>query len=211
MSGATDGTASNRSKLGAVLAPARTLMDRLSYPRKFALISVLFALPLAVVMYLLVSEINDRIDFARKEILGDRYLRPLRTLQEHAGQSRMLARAYAKGEVVLRPDLIRAQAAIDDDFSLLEGVEQELGEILKTPARFGVLRENRRFLKDDSQVAGGQCQPVGAEHQGAGRIAAGSDRRVRGQETFHSGLLGAPVADRGVPVDRVLLGGHADR
>ena len=143
-----EGRAPNLSKLGAVLAPARALMDRLSYPKKFALISVLFALPLAVVMYLLVSEINDRIDFARKEILGDRYLRPLRNLQEHVGQSRLLARAYAGGEVVLRPDLIRAQAAIDEDFSQMEKVEQELGEILKTAKKFGMLKENGRFLKD---------------------------------------------------------------
>ena len=148
MTAATDDQAPDRSKLASLLAPARALMDRLSYPRKFALISVLFALPLAVVMYLLVSEINDRIEFASKEILGDRYLRPLRNLQEHAGQSRLLARAYAKGEVVLRPDLIRAQAAIDDDFSPLEKVEQELGAILKTATGFAVLKENRRFLKD---------------------------------------------------------------
>ena len=148
MSSATEGKDSILSKLGAVLAPARALMDRLSYPKKFALISVLFALPLAVVMFLLVSEINDRIEFAHKEILGDRYLRPLRKLQEHVGQSRLLARAVAKGDVVLRPDLIRAQAAIDEDFSQVEQVEQELGEILKTAAKFGVLKENRRFLKD---------------------------------------------------------------
>ena len=57
------------TKRGAVLAPARALMDRLTYPRKFALISVLFALPLAVVMYLLVSEINDRIELDRKSVV----------------------------------------------------------------------------------------------------------------------------------------------
>src|SRR4029453_14964780 len=79
-----------RSRRGAFLAPARALMDRLTYPRKFMLISVLFALPLAVVMYLLVSEINDRIEFSYKEMLGNRYLRPLRDLSEHAGESYML-------------------------------------------------------------------------------------------------------------------------
>ena len=76
------------SKRGVILAPARALMDRLTYPRKFMLISVLFALPLAVVMYLLVSEINERIEFSYKEMLGNRYLRPLRGLHEHAGEKK---------------------------------------------------------------------------------------------------------------------------
>ena len=136
------------TKRGAVLAPARALMDRLTYPRKFALISVLFALPLAVVMYLLVSEINDRIEFSYKEKLGNRYLRPLRDLSEHAGESYMLARAYAQGQVALRPDLVRAQAAIDGDFAKLQQVDQELGATLKTASKFGVLMENRKFLRE---------------------------------------------------------------
>ena len=148
MSSEAKSGASSASRRGAVLAPARSLMDRLSYPKKFALISVLFALPLAVVMYLLVSEINDRIEFAQKEILGNRYLRPLRGLHEHAGESHMLARAYAQGQVALRPDLVRAQAAIDGDFARLQQVNDELGATLGTASKFGVLMENRKFLKE---------------------------------------------------------------
>jgi signal transduction histidine kinase/CheY-like chemotaxis protein len=123
-------------------------MDRLSYPKKFALISILFALPLAVVMYLLLSEINQRIESTQREMLGARYLRPLRSLHEHAGESHMLARAYAQGEIALRPDLVRVQAAIDEDISRLQQVNRELGETLKTASKFSVLMENRKFLKE---------------------------------------------------------------
>ena len=148
MSSAAGPEAPVGSNKGVILAPARALMDRLSYPKKFALISILFALPLAVVMYLLVSEINERIEFSYKEMLGNRYLRPLRELHEHAGESHMLARAYAQGQVALRPDLVRAQAAIDADFVRLQQADNELGETLKTASRFGVLMENRKFLKE---------------------------------------------------------------
>ena len=37
------------------LKPARQLMDRLTYPRKFLLIFLLFALPLGMRLYLLVT------------------------------------------------------------------------------------------------------------------------------------------------------------
>jgi signal transduction histidine kinase/DNA-binding response OmpR family regulator len=131
-----------------LLAPARAVLDRLKYPQKFALISLLFILPLGVVMYLLISEINDRIGFARKEMGGNQYLRPLRAMQEHAGQSRFFAKAYAEGNVTLRPDLIRQQAEIDAHFAALEKVEKEYGASLNTAHKFGALKENWRFLKE---------------------------------------------------------------
>ena len=158
-----------RTLNGALLAPARALVDRLKYPQKFALISLLFILPLAVVMYLLISEINGRIDYARKEIEGNLYLRPLRGLQEHLGQSRFLARAYAEGNTTLRPDLIRKQAEIDEDFAALETVENDYGASLKTAPKLGALQENWRFLKE--QTLHLVAADIQAWAQGRGRRA----------------------------------------
>jgi sigma-B regulation protein RsbU (phosphoserine phosphatase) len=123
-------------------------MDRLSYPKKFALISILFALPLAVVMYLLLSEINQRIESTYREMLGGRYLRPLRNLHEHAGESHMLGRAYSQGEIALRPDLVRRAGRDRRGYGPLQQVNQELGETLKTASKFSVVMENRKFLKE---------------------------------------------------------------
>ncbi len=44
-------------------------MNRLSYPQKNTSIGFLFAMPLTLVMYLLISEINSRVDFAQKRNL----------------------------------------------------------------------------------------------------------------------------------------------
>jgi signal transduction histidine kinase/DNA-binding response OmpR family regulator len=130
-----------------LLAPALAVMNRLKYPQKFVLISVLFALPLVLVMYLLISEINDRIEFTQKEIQGDTYLRPLRKLYEHVAQSRILAHDYASGQVAGRPELVRKQAEIEEDFVGLQAVERELGQTLRTTTRYQALGENWRFLR----------------------------------------------------------------
>ena len=74
--------------------PAISLMNRLKYPQKFVLISLLFVLPLALVMTSLIKEINSRIEFAQKEIYGDAYLRPLRSMLEHTLENKMLADNY---------------------------------------------------------------------------------------------------------------------
>src|SRR5687768_6882699 len=137
-----------RNRFAFVLRPARSLMNRLSYPQKFLLISVLFALPLGVVMYLLVTELNDRVEFSTREMEGNQYLRPLRKMQEDVWQSRLLAAAYAQGDVTVRPDLVRMQAEIDGDVSQVERVDQVLGARLDATRKFRVLKENHRFLKE---------------------------------------------------------------
>jgi len=74
-----------------LIKPAIAVMNRLKYPQKFALISCLFILPLGLAMYLLISEIQSRIDFANKEKLGTLYLRPLRRLWAASPQLRHLS------------------------------------------------------------------------------------------------------------------------
>ncbi|TWO67734.1 response regulator [Caenimonas sedimenti] len=131
---------------GPILRPARRLMDRLTYPQKFLLIFLLFALPLGLTLYLLVGEINNSVRFARKEIAGAHYLRPLRALQEEVARSRLAASAYAAGKSEERPELIRLQAAIQGAVTRLDTVEQRFGRELESAAKLAVVKENARFL-----------------------------------------------------------------
>ncbi|RYX93332.1 MAG: response regulator [Comamonadaceae bacterium] len=129
-----------------LLRPARKLMDRLTYPRKFLLIFLLFALPLGMTLYLLVGEINNSIRFAQKEIDGARYLRPLRALQEQVARSRLTAAAYLGGQTDQRPEVVRIQASIQAGLKDLDKVEASFGRELETATRLGVVKENAAFL-----------------------------------------------------------------
>jgi signal transduction histidine kinase/DNA-binding response OmpR family regulator/HPt (histidine-containing phosphotransfer) domain-containing protein len=131
---------------GALLRPARRLMDRLTYPRKFLLIFLLFALPLGLTLYLLVGEINNSIRFAEKEISGVSYLRPLRALQEQVARSRLFAAAYVGGQADLRPELVRAQAGIKAALDELVKVDAKLGADLESTPKLAVIRENAAFM-----------------------------------------------------------------
>jgi signal transduction histidine kinase/CheY-like chemotaxis protein len=132
-----------------LLAPAVVVMNRLTYPQKFALISLLFLLPLAFVMNLLVSELNARIAFSAKERLGVRYLVPLRHLLEHVPRARLFARDLAAGRVTVRPDLLRIHLVqIDRDLDELQRVQDEVGAELETGSEHRLLRENWRLLSE---------------------------------------------------------------
>lgn len=65
-----------------LLKPAVSLINRLHYPQKFALISVCFLLPLGLAIFLLLSEIQGQIQFAQLEQQGLAYLAPLQQLQQ---------------------------------------------------------------------------------------------------------------------------------
>jgi len=116
----------NRKSLGI------HLMNRLSYPQKFILIGFLFALPLTLVIYLLISEINSQVNFAQKEIYGNEYLRPLRQLRQHIPQLQLLD--YQPLNTNLSRPEFRAEleAKIDSNFQNLANTDSRLGNLLKS-------------------------------------------------------------------------------
>jgi PAS domain S-box-containing protein len=130
-----------------LLGPAIALMNRLRYPQKFLLISMLFLAPLALVLVLLIVEVNAKADFAQKELYGDTYLRTVRKLFEHTLQEQSVAHAYLNGDTKLRPNLTSIQAQIDDDFSALSAIDRELGSRLQTTEKYNALSANWQQLK----------------------------------------------------------------
>src|SRR3954454_25336311 len=86
-----------RFAMSQLLSPAITLMNRLRYPQKFLLISLLFIVPLALVMALLIAEVNTKADFAQKEKMRAEYLRVARRLLEDALHEQSTARSFING------------------------------------------------------------------------------------------------------------------
>lgn len=116
-------------------------MNRLSYPQKFTLIGFLFAMPLTLVTYLLISEINSRIEFAQKEIYGNEYLRPLRQLREYIPQLQLLN--YQRLNASLgNSEPADLEAKIDANFQALENTDRRRGSILDTSEKFDRLYHN---------------------------------------------------------------------
>lgn len=108
--------------------PAISLMNRLRYPQKFALISGVFVLPLLLVVYLLFSEINSRVEFAQKEIYGNAYLRPLIHFSQVVYQSRSSQSAITT-------------SLISQNLEKLAQVNQKYGNVLNTAEVYDSLQK----------------------------------------------------------------------
>jgi len=105
-------------------------MNRLSYPQKFLLIGFLCAIPLTLVMYLLISEINSRVDFAQKEIYGNEYLRPLRQLRQYIPKLQLLNYQPLNTNLSLPDTRADLEAKIDANFQSLVNTDRQLGKKL---------------------------------------------------------------------------------
>jgi len=122
-------------------------MNRLSYPQKFTLIGFLFAMPLTLVIYLLISEINSRVDFAQKEIYGNEYLRPLRQLREYIPKLQLLNYQDLNRNLTNLDATKNLEAKIEENFQALENTDRRLGKILISSDKFNQIYQNWQNFK----------------------------------------------------------------
>ena len=130
-------------------APAVALMNRLTYPRKFGLIGLLFTLPLGLVTFFLVSELNDRIAFSAKEQLGNEYLRPVQQfasdLRDHRGLT------WARADQQNTPEeLRRVDERLQRDIQDIDAADRKLGETLRTTPLWTAIKGKYRTLQGSS-------------------------------------------------------------
>jgi len=129
-----------------LLIPATRLMNHLKYPQKFALISCIFVLPLGLVLYFLMSEVQSRVDFAKKELLGTQYLRPLHQLSQDVLQHQLVVDRLTLQNQPIASTTTPLQTQITDNLQSIAQVDQTLGETLLTTQKFQTLQQTWQNL-----------------------------------------------------------------
>ena len=109
----------------------RSLSKRITVSHKLAFISLAFSLPIAVLLYFVVSTINANIRFSALEEMGNEYQRPLEKLLNHLGRHQLLAMRQKNGKEGLESQLRGESDAIDKAFNTLESVDKARGTDLQ--------------------------------------------------------------------------------
>jgi len=104
-------------------------------------------MPLTLVIYLLISEINSRVDFAQKEIYGNEYLRPLRQLREYIPKLQLLNYQVLNRNSTNLDATKNLEAKIEENFQALENTDRRLGKILISSDKFNHLYQNWQNFK----------------------------------------------------------------
>ena len=104
---------------------------QITVSHKLTIISLAFSLPIAVLLYFVVSTINANIRFSALEEMGNAYQRPLEQLLDHLGRHQLLAMRQKGGKAGLETQLQGEAASIDKAFAALESVDKALGTDLQ--------------------------------------------------------------------------------
>lgn len=139
--------------MNKILAPGIALMSRLKYVYKFILISLIFAAPIGVLVYLVTSELNSSIAFAAKERVGTAYLTPLRQLLENLQQHRGMAAGLLAGDRSFSEKLDAKQRQLDSIVT----------EVDKSDSRDGIelgVTDKWKRIKDQWQSLRGRVRSL---------------------------------------------------
>ena len=96
--------------------PGVALMRRLTFPKKFVVVSIFLLLPLLLARYFLSVDIDSQIELAKREQLGLQQVRPYLALLPLMQQHRGLSNVVLSGAESFKPEIPKTQAAIDTLF-----------------------------------------------------------------------------------------------
>lgn len=131
----------------SIFSPGVRFLNHLKYPRKLGLIGLLFALPLSLIAFFWIREVNDRIAFSAKEKLGNEYLRPVQRLASNLRDHRGFI--WARMDETDTPEeLRRIQERLWLDIANIDAADLKLGSTLQTTPLWTAIKEKFRLLKD---------------------------------------------------------------
>lgn len=131
----------------STLAPAVKIMNRLRYPRKFALIFVAVLIPVLFLSGMVLQQINDEIRFLENERRGVRYIESvvavIDPIQQHRG---VMATLLSGGDTSLqsRADSLRSQ--VEAGLGALETLDGNMTDTLSNSATVASIRQRWQNL-----------------------------------------------------------------
>jgi len=133
--------------MDTLLVPGVKLINQLRYPHKFLLILIIMLLPMVIMGYMIVSSIEDKNHALDDEHIGLSYFSGIRPLIQHIPQHRGMSGAFLNGAESFRQKMLQKQTKIDQMFSQLSDIDDELGKKLETDSKVRDLRNQWEELK----------------------------------------------------------------
>ncbi len=130
--------------------PAASLMGRLRYPYKFALIFTIIFIPIVVLSALLVSVQLEKIGFLEHEHQGVTYFKAIRPLLAHMPQHRGMTNGFLNGDRTFRDRILAKRKDVDAALAELARIDGELGGALRTGGLVGRIQQQWEALKSGS-------------------------------------------------------------
>ena len=123
------------------------LMNKLSYPKKMVLISVVFLIPIIMLITLLLGQLGAGISSAEKEARGLEYIKTVRQMYQHVPQHRGMTNAYLLGASEFKSKILAKRKAIVADMAAIDAITEQYGEEFETHALWAEIKQTWQGLE----------------------------------------------------------------
>ena len=130
------------------MATATATKRQFSISLKILLVSLCFSLPIVVLAYFVIVNIDENSRIAKLEIVGDQYQTPVEAVIRDVGNHQVLAH-HCPNNGNCAPQLAALAAAVDKDIAALKGVDKQLGEQLEFTTE-GLAKRKREIATVDN-------------------------------------------------------------
>ncbi|MDM8567788.1 HAMP domain-containing protein [Candidatus Halobeggiatoa sp. HSG11] len=132
-----------------LIKPAILLMDNLKYPQKIALMAGIVLIPLTFLLFFLISEMNIRIDFAKKERIGISYNQQVMKILQNIQQHRGMASAFHGGDLSFKDKMVNKQKDIEQNIKDIEKIDEIYTLFLNTSHQWDDLKKDWKKLQKE--------------------------------------------------------------
>ncbi len=136
--------------MNELFSPAMILMDRLRFPAKFTVLSIIVLVPLMIMSIVIIKQFQSEVRHLENERKGLAYVKFLRLPVEHIQQHRGMTSAYKNGAEQFKNRIFSKRQDIDGYFSDLIKIDRELSGDLHTQGLVGNLASQWESIKAHS-------------------------------------------------------------
>lgn len=122
------------------------LFGNLKIWKKLALVVMVLMIPIVLMAYLLLMEMNVNIDFTHKEITGTQYVQQVRMILQRLAEHRGMSNAYLSGDASFREKIMNKKTQLDEDIQALDTIDAQSGGPLESTAQWQAIKTDWQSL-----------------------------------------------------------------
>ncbi|MDH5408787.1 MAG: methyl-accepting chemotaxis protein [Gammaproteobacteria bacterium] len=134
----------------ALFKPAIAIMNRMSYPVKFAVLNLIVIIPMLIQTWSLIANHNADIVLEKHELIGLDYIKLIRPLIEDIPKHRGMTHSLLKGNTSFKDKITSLQKKIDSNLATLDSIDKQLTSKLFTENKVQEIIRLWKSIKSDS-------------------------------------------------------------
>lgn len=137
-------------------APGIWLINKYKYSGKFFILGVIVLIPLVLLSYFLLMDINNSIKVAENAVDGAKYNNELKTFLQYTQQHRGLAAGYLNGDESFKEKIVDVEEKLSKQINIIDQIDNKVGKKFNTTEEWSQLKNKWQAIPENLNSMNGQ-------------------------------------------------------